>query len=253
MLLPLLTADGSSSTTDATIPTVLRSRVVVGDLQHPTPVAQARLDAIVLNPPWNIPTSIAGAEILPLLRKNPRYLADSDMVILDRQATDPFGRTVDWSVVPAQPFPFRLQQRPGPKNALGRIKSDLPNRFDVYLHDTPARSLFARPVRTASHGCIRVERALDLAAYVLDLEPKPWSRSMLEEGIASGRGQQIRLLHPMPVSRQQRAIRDHIRVSLACDQRDARREHRRRGGRQSSRGRHGDRHPDAGPAAGTRA
>ncbi len=178
---------------------VLRSRVVVGDLQHPTPVAQARLDAIILNPPWNVPASIAGAEILPLLRMNPRYLADNDIVILDRQATDPFGRAVDWSAVPAQPFPFRLQQRPGPKNPLGRIKFDIPNRFDVYLHDTPARSLFARPVRTASHGCIRVERALDLAAYVLDLEPEPWNRSMLEEAIAAGRGQQIRLHRSLPV------------------------------------------------------
>jgi L,D-transpeptidase YcbB len=92
-----------------------------------------------------------------------------------------------------------LQQRPEPKNPLGRIKFDIPNRFDVYLHDTPARSLFARPVRTSSHGCIRVERALDLAVYVLGLEPEPWSRPMLEEVIASGRGQRIRLLRPFPV------------------------------------------------------
>jgi murein L,D-transpeptidase YcbB/YkuD len=146
-----------------------------------------------------VPTSIADAEILPRLREDPGYLADNDIVILDREATDPFGRAVDWSAIPAQPFPFRLQQRPGPKNPLGRIKFDMPNRFDVYLHDTPARSLFRRPVRTSSHGCIRVERALDLAAYVLGRGPEPWSRSMLEGAIASGRGQRIGLLRPLPV------------------------------------------------------
>ena len=147
--------------------TVLTSRVVVGDLQHPTPVVQARLDAVVLNPKWNVPTSIAVQEILPRLRENRRYLAEHDIVIMERRESDPFGLAVDWSTISAEAFPFRLQQQPGPDNPLGRIKFDVPNRFDVYLHDTPTRALFARPRRTASHGCIRVERADELAAHVL--------------------------------------------------------------------------------------
>jgi murein L,D-transpeptidase YcbB/YkuD len=179
--------------------TVLGSRVVVGDRQHPTPVVQARLEAVLLNPPWNVPASIAAAEILPRLRENRRYLAENDIVIVERGQSDPFGLAVDWSAISAEAFPFRLQQQPGPDNPLGRIKFDLPNRFDVYLHDTPARSLFARPVRTASHGCIRVERADDLAIHVLADGNGRWTRQSLEEAIADGGSPRIPVARPLPV------------------------------------------------------
>jgi murein L,D-transpeptidase YcbB/YkuD len=164
---------------------VLTSRVVVGDLRHPTPTLQARLQAVILNPPWNVPTSIAVEEILPRLRENPRYLAENHMVILERRDRDPFGLAVDWAAIRSDPFPFRLQQEPGPDNPLGRIKFDIPNRFDVYLHDTPTRSLFKRAVRTASHGCIRVERADDLALHVLADSTEGWTRRRLADAIAS--------------------------------------------------------------------
>ena len=178
---------------------VLTSRVVVGDLRHPTPVVQARLEAVILNPRWSVPTSIAVAEILPRLRENPRYLAENHMVILERRQSDPFGLAVEWSTVPSDPFPFRLQQEPGPDNPLGRIKFDIPNRFDVYLHDTPNRALFARPVRTASHGCIRVERADDLAVHVLADATGRWTKRRLGAAIASGGSARIALAHPLPV------------------------------------------------------
>ena len=178
---------------------VLTSRVVVGDLRHPTPMMQARLDAIVFNPPWNVPASIAVEEMLPRLRANGRYLAENDIVILDKIDSDPFGLAVDWSVIPSDPFPFRLQQRPGPRNPLGRIKFDAPNRFDVYLHDTPGRSLFARRVRTASHGCIRVERAMDLAVYVLADGTGRWTRERVAEAIAVGGSQRIEVAQSLPV------------------------------------------------------
>ena len=179
--------------------TVLTSRVVVGDPQHPTPVVQAQVEAVILNPTWNVPTSIAAQEILPRLRENRRYLAENDIVILERRESDPFGLAVDWSAVSADAFPFRLQQRPGPDNPLGRIKLDVPNRFDVYLHDTPTRALFARPRRTASHGCIRVERADDLAAHVLSDETGRWTPRRLAEAIAGGGSSRIPVARPLPV------------------------------------------------------
>lgn len=179
--------------------TVLTSRVVVGDLKHPTPVVQARLDAVILNPKWNLPTSIAAREILPRLRENRRYLAENDIVIMERRESDPFGFAVDWSVISAEAFPFRLQQQPGPDNPLGRIKFDVPNRFDVYLHDTPTRTLFARPRRTGSHGCIRVERADELAALVLADETGRWTPERLEEAIAGGGSRRIPVARPLPV------------------------------------------------------
>jgi murein L,D-transpeptidase YcbB/YkuD len=178
---------------------VLASRVVVGDRQHPTPVVQTRLEAVVLNPPWNVPASIAAGEILPRLRENRRYLAENAIVIVERSHSDPFGLAVDWSAISAEAFPFRLQQQPGPDNPLGRIKFDVPNRFDVYLHDTPTRSLFARAVRTASHGCIRVERADDLAVQVLADGTGRWTRRALEEAIAAGGSPRIPVAPPLPV------------------------------------------------------
>lgn len=179
--------------------TVLTSRVVVGDLQHPTPIVQARLEAVVLNPKWNVPASIAAREILPRLRENRRYLAENDMVIVDRRESDPFGLAVDWSAISAETFPFRLQQQPGPDNPLGRIKFDVPNRFDVYLHDTPTRGLFARPKRTASHGCIRVERAAALAVHVLADAAGRFTPERLEEAIEGGGSPRIPVARPLPV------------------------------------------------------
>jgi murein L,D-transpeptidase YcbB/YkuD len=179
--------------------TVLASRVVVGDVRHPTPVVRTRMDAIILNPRWSVPTSIAVAEILPRIRENARYLAENHMVILERRESDPFGLKIDWATIPSDPFPFRLQQEPGPDNPLGRIKFDVPNRFDVYLHDTPSRSLFMRPVRTASHGCIRVERADDLAQHVLTDGTGRWTKRRLEEAIASPGSPRIALVRPLPV------------------------------------------------------
>ncbi len=178
---------------------VLASRVVVGDLRHPTPVVQAWVDAVVLHPRWNVPTSIAVEEILPRLRENHRYLAENDIVVLERRESDPFGLAIDWAAIPADRFPFRLQQQPGPDNPLGRIKLDIPNRFDVYLHDTPTRALFARPVRTASHGCIRVERAVDLAVHVLEDEGQGWIRQRLADALDAGETQRIPLTRPLPV------------------------------------------------------
>jgi murein L,D-transpeptidase YcbB/YkuD len=178
---------------------VLTSRVVVGDLRHPTPVVQAWVDAVVLHPRWNVPTSIAVEEILPRLRENRRYLAENDIVVLERRESDPFGLAIDWAAIPADRFPFRLQQQPGPDNPLGRIKLDIPNRFDVYLHDTPTRALFARPVRTASHGCIRVERADDLAVHVLEDEAQGWTRQRLADALDAGETQRIPLTRPLPV------------------------------------------------------
>ncbi len=144
----------------------LASRVVVGDELHPTPVVRAEVSAVVLNPTWTVPTSIVVEEFLPKLRANPRFLADNDIVILDR-SQDPYGLTIDWTTVRPDRFPFRLQQRPGGWNPLGRIRFASPNRFDVYLHDTPLPELFLRADRALSHGCVRVERARELAELIL--------------------------------------------------------------------------------------
>lgn len=150
---------------------VLASRVIVGKPQTPTPILRTEGAAVTINPAWTVPHSIAVKEILPKLKRNRRYLAQENMILIDGPKGDPNGLGVDWRRVRAGTFPYQVQQQPGPGNALGRIKLELPNRFDVYLHDTPARNLFARSGRALSHGCVRVEQILPLATYAL-ADPK---------------------------------------------------------------------------------
>jgi murein L,D-transpeptidase YcbB/YkuD len=175
----------------------LASRVVVGDELHPTPVVRAEVGALVFNPPWTVPTSIVVEEFLPKLRANPRFLADNDIMILDRRQ-DPYGLVVDWTAVSAERFPFRLQQRPGGWNPLGRLRFASPNRFDVYLHDTPLPELFQRADRALSHGCVRVERARELAALVLAGQAAGRPEAV-ERAMAGGVTSVVAVARPLPV------------------------------------------------------
>ena len=154
---------------------VLSMRVVVGDTAHPTPMFASQLEAVVLNPPWNVPASIASGELLPRAARDPGYLARHNYVFLGG----------------------RLQQRPGPDNALGQVKFDLPTPFGVYLHDTPGRAAFSRPVRTLSHGCMRLEKPRELAERLLAAQG--WDRAALDAAIATGETQRIALAAPMPL------------------------------------------------------
>jgi len=158
----------------------LTMRVVVGAPNHPTPVLGATMVAVLLNPPWIVPTSIAVKELLPLARRDPGYLARNDYVY-----DGPSGQ--------------QLVQRPGPKNALGRIKFELPNRFDVYLHDTPAKALLARTRRALSHGCVRLEHPRAMAERVMAGNPQ-WTLDAIDAAIATGKTQRLTLPHSIPVS-----------------------------------------------------
>lgn len=173
---------------------VVQMRVIDGDSKHPTPSFTARITAVTFNPPWNVPVSIARKEILPLLKRNPSYLAAHNIVILDRP-DDPFGQTVNWADYRAGHFPFRLRQLPGAKNSLGAVKFEMNDPFDVYLHDTPAKALFARAVRSLSHGCVRVERPEELAALLLEKQ----NPDDVTAAIAEGNTQTVTLPRPMPV------------------------------------------------------
>ena len=146
---------------------VLRSRVIVGRPHDRTPIMRAEVAGVTVNPPWTVPASIAGNEILPKLKAHRNYLADQDMVLLDGPPGDPQGLHIDWRHIRAGTFPFRIQQHPGPRNPLGRVKLEFPNRFNVYLHDTPGKAAFSANRRALSHGCLRVEQIMPLASYAL--------------------------------------------------------------------------------------
>ncbi len=174
----------------------LTMRVIVGDLRHHTPVLAANITAITLNPFWNVPRSIATREMLPRLRREPGYLAANQIAIVERP-DDPFGQSIDWRHVPAAGFPYRLRQFPGAKNSLGRIKLEMPNALDVYLHDTPGKALFRRQQRTFSHGCVRVEHAPALALRLL--RRPDWDQATLEAEVATGANQRLTLDRAVPV------------------------------------------------------
>lgn len=149
---------------------VWRTRIVVGKAYTPTPVFSDRIVGVVINPPWNVPESIAVGEYLPELRQDPRALDRLGLRLLEGsgdEAREVDPATIDWSDVDEERFPYRLRQDPGPENALGRLKFELTNDFQIYLHDTPAGHLFGRTDRGLSHGCIRVERPLELAEQIL--------------------------------------------------------------------------------------
>jgi len=180
--------------------TVMSSKVVVGKAYHETPVFSGQLRYMVLNPYWQIPDSIAVREELPTIRKDPGYLDKEKIRVLrnwgvEEEEVDP--RTVNWSALGPGRFPYRLRQDPGPQNALGRIKFMFPNAFNVYLHDTPAKGLFAQNRRDFSHGCIRVENPLDLAEYLMT--GTKWSRQALEAEIESGRQTVVPLPQLVPI------------------------------------------------------
>ncbi len=176
----------------------LHMKVIVGDLRHPTPVFAASIVAVTVNPPWNVPSSIAVKEILPRLKRNPGYLAANNMVILNGSADDPFGSRIDWRQLSPRNFSFRFRQLPGPKNSLGQLKFEMPNRFDVYLHDTPARALFDRPQRNFSHGCVRLEHAAALAEVLLAKAPD-WDGGSVAGAMAEGETRTFPLSAAVPV------------------------------------------------------
>lgn len=175
---------------------VFHTRVIIGDVRHTSPDIRATITGVTFNPPWNVPPSIAVREMLPRLKHNPGYLAANDIIIVGR-GDDPSGLHVDWRRVSAHNFPFRLQQRPGLKNSLGVIKLEMPNPWDVYLHDTPVKALFQRAQRGFSHGCIRVQQPAELARRLLD-DPA-WDAEAMAQAVAAGVTRTVPLAHPVPV------------------------------------------------------
>lgn len=180
---------------------ILSMKAVVGKPYQRTPVFTANMTYLVINPSWNIPDSIARDEILKKIRKDSHYLAKQNIKVLRgwgsrEEVINP--ETVNWSVVTADTLKYRFRQEPGPLNPLGRIKFMLPNRFDVYLHDTPSKRLFSEYVRTFSHGCSRIEKPIELAEYVLRHAPG-WTREKLLSEIEKGAEQKVMIPDPLNV------------------------------------------------------
>jgi murein L,D-transpeptidase YcbB/YkuD len=179
--------------------TVGTMKVVVGTAGAATPVFGDEMSYVAINPYWNVPESIVAQEIAPQAASDPSWLARNGYEVVDRGGEgriDPYA--VDWAAARGGGFPHLVRQPPGPGNALGDIKFMFPNDHNIYLHDTPATHLFDEVERTFSHGCIRVERPLDLAEFVFRGDPR-WRRERVERAIASGERIDVSLQRKLPV------------------------------------------------------
>ena len=179
-------------------------RVIVGDqYQNATPVFADSMTYLVFRPEWNVPPSILAREILPRLQDDDHYdLAAQGLEVVDsngKVVKDP--SEIDWDDEDTTDLHYRIRQKPGPTNALGQVKFMFPNRFNIYLHDTPSRKLFERSRRTLSHGCVRVENPVQLAGFALEGQ-KGWNAGRIEAAMndSAGKGNRmVSLAEPLPV------------------------------------------------------
>jgi murein L,D-transpeptidase YcbB/YkuD len=180
---------------------VMNMRVVVGKAYESfTPIFNDSIEYISFSPTWTVPTSIATQEMLPKIMEDPSYLSRNGYTLYegwedDAPEIDP--RKVDWEEVDTTDFPYRIVQNPGGSNALGQMKFMFPNNLSIYLHDTPAGHLFENTERDYSHGCVRIEKPMDLAEYLL--EGKGWRKSKIQQHLDLEEPENVMLPEKVPV------------------------------------------------------
>jgi len=179
---------------------ITNMKVVVGRaMKTETPVLMAEMRFIDFMPYWNVPSSILRTEILPKLINNPNYLAQENMEMVTSSGNQAQGSALTWaSFEQLKQGSLRVRQRPGSKNALGKVKFIFPNENDVYMHDTPANALFSKSRRDFSHGCVRVENPEGLAEFALKNQAG-WDREAIQLAMQSPRNQRVTLKNPIPV------------------------------------------------------
>lgn len=175
-----------------------QSRVVVGRPYRKTPAFRAEMQYLVLNPEWVVPPTILKEDVLPKVARDRGYLAEHDMRVVSNGGREIDPGEIDWARYRKGGFPYQIVQAAGPDNPLGRIKFMLPNPYAVYLHDTPAKTLFQRSERAFSSGCIRLERPMELAVLLLD-DATQWSAEALEAEIAKGETRNVQIGRQVPV------------------------------------------------------
>ncbi|MBU0585828.1 MAG: L,D-transpeptidase family protein [Alphaproteobacteria bacterium] len=174
----------------------LRHTAIVGKIDRQTPILNSAINEVIVNPYWNAPVSIVRKDIIPLMRKDPQYLANNNIRILGPDGIELDPSTIDWSTEDATKFRFR--QDPGSGNAMASVKINFPSPENVYMHDTPQQSLFSKLMRFDSSGCVRVQNVRDLVTWLLRDTPG-WDRRRFEETIKSGESTPVQLAEPVPV------------------------------------------------------
>jgi len=163
--------------------TLLSMRTIVGKDARKTPVFHSQVTYLVLSPSWHVPPTIQQKDVIPAVIQNISYLEDKQMLVYDSKGKIVDPSTVNWK---KKGMNYSIKQKPGVHNSLGKVKFMFPNKYNIYLHDTPSRSLFARDQRTFSSGCIRVEKPLDLATLLLSDKPE-WDADKIRKAMNAGK------------------------------------------------------------------
>lgn len=175
---------------------VQRHAAIVGKTDRQTPIVNSKITNLNLNPYWHAPESIVRKDIIPLMQKDPQYLAKNDIKILRPDGSEVPPESIDWNTDEATRY--LLRQEPGANNAMASVKINFANPHAVYLHDTPQQSLFSKLMRFESSGCVRVQNVRDLIVWIARDEPG-WDRQTIERIIAARTRQDINLSNPVPI------------------------------------------------------
>lgn len=174
----------------------LDSAVVVGKPSRATPQVSAKIVEVNFFPVWSVPDSIARKDLIPAIRKDMSYFYDNRFNVMRSWGSKPLDPTqVDWSS--PQVASYKFTQEPGPRNALGLVRINMPNKHAVYMHDTPLKRLFNQSQRAFSSGCVRVESVWELVAWLLG--PQGWDLAKVEAEVASGQKKNVKLRQAVPV------------------------------------------------------
>ncbi len=179
---------------------VLASRVIVGRPDRKTPMMSSALNNVVVNPPWNVPPTLARKDILPKVWNDPGYLERHGYTVMrgwnSKETINPWQ--VDWSTITPSNLPFRFQQAPGAHNSLGRYKFNMPSSDAIYLHDTPNHNLFQKDTRALSSGCVRVNKASELANMLL--QDAGWNDTRISDALKQGDTRYVNIRQNIPVN-----------------------------------------------------
>lgn len=178
---------------------VMRSRVVVGDPKTPTPVLSSTVNFFLLYPYWHVPYSIASKEMLPKIQRDTAYLRKNRYEVMDRKGNIVDPSTINWKKYNKNNLPYKFRQREGEDNSLGVVKFNFNNKHGVYLHDTNAKRYFGKDIRALSHGCIRLEKYMDFAAYLIREDSLKMNRDSLIVYLQRRERKQIAVKKPLPV------------------------------------------------------
>jgi murein L,D-transpeptidase YcbB/YkuD len=174
----------------------LDSAVVVGKPSRATPQVDARIVEVNFYPTWSVPDSVARKDLIPAIRKNPAYFYEEKFNVMRDWKSPPLDPTqVNWNSPEVVSYKFR--QDPGPQNALGVVRINMPNKYSVYMHDTPLKRLFSQSARAFSSGCVRVQNVFQLVAWLLN--EQGWNLAKVQAEVDSGKKKDVRLKRPVPV------------------------------------------------------